>query len=44
MKRAIFYAVQAPETRTYRQTITTPDPHALGGWAELTIKGDGTYT
>jgi hypothetical protein len=44
MKRAIFYAIQAPEFRTYRQTITTPSGTALGGWAELTIKGDGTYS
>jgi len=35
IKRAIFYAVQAPETRTYRQIITTPS----GSGQKITKKG-----
>jgi hypothetical protein len=27
--------------RTFRATVTTPDPDSLGGQIELTIRGDG---
>lgn len=29
--------------RTFRETISTPDPEALGGAVTLTIRGDGRY-
>ncbi|MET9375542.1 hypothetical protein ABZX98_15500 [Streptomyces sp. NPDC002992] len=32
------------ESRTFHQQITTPSGTALGGWAELVIRSDGTYT
>ncbi|WP_436728910.1 COG1470 family protein [Streptomyces sp. URMC 128] len=31
-----------PETRTFTHQITTPEGTALGGWAELTIRSDGS--
>lgn len=33
----------APDSRTFHQQITTPSGTALGGWAEVTIRTDGTY-
>jgi hypothetical protein len=33
-----------PDSKTFHQAITTPPGTALGGWAELTIRTDGSYT
>lgn len=33
-----------PESRTFTGQITTPPGTALGGWASITIRNDGTYT
>jgi hypothetical protein len=33
-----------PDARTFRQEITTPPGTALGGFAELTIRSDGSFT
>src|SRR5258708_1360511 len=33
-----------PAARTYHQNVTTPSGTALGGWRELTLRSDGTYT
>lgn len=33
-----------PEERVFRQEITTPAGTALGGFAEVVIRNDGTYT
>jgi hypothetical protein len=33
-----------PDSRTFHQVITTPPGTALGGWAEITIRTDGSYT
>ncbi|MFJ5064659.1 hypothetical protein ACIP96_35250 [Streptomyces nigra] len=35
---------QPLETRTFHRQIITPEGTALGGWAELTIRSDGSYT
>jgi hypothetical protein len=29
--------------KTFQASVTTPDPEALGGHVDLTIRGDGTY-
>lgn len=29
--------------KTFQASVTTPDPEALGGYVDLTIRGDGTY-
>ncbi|MGE3628258.1 MAG: hypothetical protein AB7G34_18020, partial [Hyphomicrobiales bacterium] len=44
LKDAIQYAIHAAEERSYSQTIVTPPGTPLGGIAELTIRGDGTYS
>src|SRR5262249_34515121 len=33
-----------PEERVFRQSITTPAGTALGGFAEVVVRNDGTYT
>jgi hypothetical protein len=43
LKKAVRYAINATEERKWSQTITTPPGTALGGIAEITIRGDGMY-
>jgi hypothetical protein len=33
-----------PESRTFTEQIITPPGTALGGWASITIRNDGSYT